>query len=336
MPTYAKRSVPMARSDLLVSLVKAGSSGDHRLMKSTVEAIIAEERSKQHNLLADKLTKAMNGLANGMHHLKLERKEPVYRGRDFIVEIQPRRQLDELVLPDLVSRNCTQLIEEQHRADLLRSHSLEPRHRVLFVGPPGNGKTSLAEAIAEALSLPLFLVRYEQMIGSYLGETANRLKHLFDYVRTTPCVLFFDEFDVLGKERGDANETGEIKRVVSSMLLHVDELPSYAIVIAATNHSELLDRAVWRRFQIRMELPSPTQEQAIEFINNFLSRFNEPAGIKAKEIANQLEADSFSEIELFCLEMMCRQVLAMGERPLKEIITEQMQLWSDRASAKRQ
>ena len=181
----------MARSDLLVSLVKAGSSGDRRLMKSTVESIIAEERSKQHNVLAEKLTKAMNGMGNGAHHLQTVPAEPVPRGRDFIAEIQPQRRLEELVLPDLVRIACNQLIEEHHRADLLRSHSLEPRHRVLLVGPPGNGKTTLAEAVAEALALPLFVVRYELMIGSYLGETAGRLKRLFDYVRTTPCVLFF-------------------------------------------------------------------------------------------------------------------------------------------------
>jgi len=96
------------------------------------------------------------------------------------------------------------------------------------------------------------------MIGSYLGETAARLKRVFDYARTTPCVLFFDEFDAIGKERGDTHETGEIKRVVSSLLMQIDELPSYTIVAAATNHPELLDRAAWRRFQLRLALPRPT------------------------------------------------------------------------------
>ena len=95
---------------------------------------------------------------------------------------------------------------EQHRAGLLRSHNLEPRHRVLLVGPPGNGKTSLAEAIAEALAVQFFVVRYDAIIGSFLGETATRLRRVFDYARTTPCVLFFDEFDAVGKERGDATK----------------------------------------------------------------------------------------------------------------------------------
>ena len=125
------------------------------------------------------------------------------------------------------------------------------------MGPPGNGKTSLAEAIAEALAVPFFVVRYEAMIGSFLGETAARLKRVFDYARTTPCVLFFDEFDAVGKERGDVHETGEIKRVVTSLLMQVDDLPSYTVVVAATNHAELLDRAAWRRFQVRLLL-NPT------------------------------------------------------------------------------
>jgi len=318
----------MARSDLIISLVKAGASGDQRLMKSTIESIIAEELSKQHNVLADKLTKAMEGMGNGIQHLQPVQAEPMHRGRDFIAEIQPMRHLEELVLPELVRSACSQLIEEQHRADLLRSHSIEPRHRVLLVGPPGNGKTSLAEAVAEALALPLFVVRYELMIGSYLGETAARLKRLFDYVRTTPCVLFFDEFDVLGKERGDIHETGEIKRVVSSLLLQIDDLPSYTIIMAATNHAELLDRAVWRRFQIRMELPKPTQKQRAAFVTTFLSRLNEPAGISAETLARRLGPISYSEAEQFCLDLFRRQVLAMGERPLKAILSEQLKIWA--------
>ncbi|MGV2196779.1 AAA family ATPase [Agrobacterium vitis] len=156
------------------------------------------------------------------------------------------------MLPLPVDQSGQQLIEEHMRADVLRTHGYEPRHRVLLSGPPGNGKTSFAEAIAEGLGLPFFVVRYDALIGSYLGETNARLRKFFDYVRTRPSVLFFDEFDSIGKERGDTHETGEIKRVVSFLLMQLDQLPSYVLVIAATNHAELLDRAVWRRFQMRL------------------------------------------------------------------------------------
>jgi len=152
----------------------------------------------------------------------------------LFVDRVPRRRLSDLLLPPVTRDACEALIEEQRRADVLRSHGLEPRHRVLLAGPPGNGKTSLAEAIAEALSLPLLTVRYEAVIGSFLGETAGRLRRVFDFARTTPSVLFFDEFDVIGKERGDIHETGEIKRVVRSLLLQMDDLPSWTIIAAAT------------------------------------------------------------------------------------------------------
>jgi predicted PilT family ATPase len=176
------RGKAMARSDLLIALVKSSASGDRRLMKSAIEAIVADERAKQHNVLADSLIKAMNGLANGVGHVSHASTQEAQhtRGRDFLAETQPQRSLSELVLPDVVKLACSQLIEEQQRADVLRAHSLEPRHRILLVGPPGNGKTTLAEAIAHSLALPFFIVRYELMIGSYLGETASRLKRMFD------------------------------------------------------------------------------------------------------------------------------------------------------------
>jgi SpoVK/Ycf46/Vps4 family AAA+-type ATPase len=259
--------------------------------------------------------------------------EPHYRGRDFISEVVPRRRLDDLILPLLAKQSLLELIEEQQRADLLRAHGLEPRNRVLFVGPPGTGKTTLAETIAEAISVPLFVVRYEAMIGSYLGETASRLKRIIDYAKTTPCVLFFDEFDAIGKERGDVHETGEIKRVVTTLLMQIDELPSYALVAAATNHPELLDRAAWRRFQVRVQLDLPIQKELAKYLENFLVQFEEPTGIAPMALAKALGHVSYADAEQFCLDVRRRQILAAGERSLKQIIADQLRIWTAKSRA---
>lgn len=328
----------MARSDLLVSLVRAGTVGDKRSFRSTAEAIIAEERAKHHNVLADTLTELIhkNGSGtNGSYAMVSVQGDQSPRGREFIAEVTPRRRLDDLILPAVVRRAVEELIEEQHRADLLRAHGLEPRHRLLLVGPPGTGKTTLAEAIAEAAGVPMFVVRYEAMIGSYLGETAARLKRVFDYARTTPCVLFFDEFDAIGKERGDIHETGEIKRVVTSLLMQVDDLPSYTIIAAATNHPELLDRASWRRFQVRLPLPIPDSGALTAYIQAFSERLHEPLGVQPATIARRLGKISYAEAEQFCLDIQRRGVLAMGEKALKTIVAEQLYVWDMRARARK-
>ena len=322
----------MARSDLLISLVKASANGDRQMLHRTVEAMIAEERAKRHNVLAERLESALrlNGNGSGLRAVP-QNSDASPRARHFISEGTPRRTLGDLILPEITERATRQLVEEQQRASVLRSHSLEPRHRILLVGPPGNGKTSLAEAIAEALALPFFTVRYESMIGSFLGETASRLKHVFDYVRTTPCVLFFDEFDAVGKERGDTHETGEIKRVVSSLLMQIDELPSYVVVIAATNHAELLDRAVWRRFELRLSLPAPDEKQLAEFVANLSKRSGIELGTRPQQVAKTLGFISYGEAEQFFLDLARRQVLSMGERSAAEIAKEQLVIWASRA-----
>jgi len=225
---------------------------------------------------------------------------------------------------------CHELIEEQQRKDVLRSYGLEPRHRILLSGPPGNGKTSIAEAIATELLVPLFVVRYEAVIGSFLGETSSRLKKLFDFVRTHQCVLFFDEFDTLGKERGDTHETGEIKRVVSSLLLQIDALPSHVVVITATNHAELLDRAVWRRFQLRLSLPGPTLGQREEWFSRFEDTLGQSLGMSAKTLATRLKVSSYSDLEQFCADVHRRYVLALPTAKLKQIVSERLKQWQRR------
>jgi SpoVK/Ycf46/Vps4 family AAA+-type ATPase len=254
--------------------------------------------------------------------------------KDLIVEETPERSLDSLVLAGDICTQLREFVEEQHRSELLHAHGLSPRHRVLLAGSPGNGKTSVAEALAFELMVPLISVRYESLIGSYLGETSGRLKTLLDYAKTRRCVLFFDEFETLGKERGDTHETGEIKRVVSSLLLQLDDLPDYVVVVAASNHPELLDRAVWRRFQVRLDLPLPTRVQLIAFISSISARSKINFGISPETIAKRLLGLSFSEVEEFCLGVVRRAVLDHKIDNAKSIVLSRLDQLKKRLNPK--
>jgi SpoVK/Ycf46/Vps4 family AAA+-type ATPase len=316
--------IPVARSDLLLNLVKSGVNGERELFTRTVEAIIAEERAKSHHVLADSLAQAAQQHKSPSMSLQVRLKSPT---AELLLERQPDVAFSDLVLPVAVQNVALQLVEEQQRADLLRSYNLEPRSRVLLTGPPGNGKTSLAEAIATALCVPFFVVRYEKIVNSYLGETAKRIEEVFQYARMRQCVLFFDEFDALGKERDDRQESGEIKRVLNSLLLEVDRLPSYVILIAATNHPELLDRAVWRRFHIRTALPLPDKKQILRWFDLLAVRHPELAVTKAKRSSSQLVGASFSELKDLAQDVMRRCVLD-GVTDPDRVFQEQIKLWT--------
>jgi len=318
----------MARADILISMVRSASHGDMVSFRKAVESLVAEERSKKHNILAERLALSLNNSVN-----KNTAVYPNGETGDLVFEINPQKRFDDLIINEQTLKICQELIEEQNRADLLRSYGLEPRSRILLVGPPGNGKTSLAEALATHLMYPLLVIRYENLIGRYLGETASRLQKVFSYVKTRNCVLFFDEFDTIGKERGDTKETGEIKRVVSSLLLQMDSLPSYVVVITASNHPELLDRAVWRRFQLRLELKPPDVKQVECFIELFIKRTGMNFNYSPKNLSQKLFGYSFSEVEEFCTDVVRQAVLTNKQDNARNIVSLKLKQWQSKFGA---
>lgn len=320
----------MARADILVSMIKAAIGGDIVSFRKTVEVLITEERSKKHLVLADRL----DHLLQDPQIMKQGQSPIIQNGaKDLFFETIPQKKMADLILDDEIVSVCRELVEEHQRAELLKSYGLVPRNKVLLAGPPGNGKTSLAEAIAYELMYPLFVIRYDSLIGSYLGETASRLQKVFDIVRTRKCVLFFDEFETLGKERGDTRETGEIKRVVSSLLLQIDRLPSHTVVITASNHPELLDRAVWRRFQLRLELTNPAKKQILMFLKKFEEKTTFCFKQSLSVLADKLGESNFAEVEEFCTDILRQSILKRQQDDPKSIISSRLKSWANRYSA---
>ena len=323
----------MARADLLCDVIKSGLSGDLLTLRKAAEAISAEERANRHEILAEKIEALLKTTHPNTSNRDGNESRPVFLPRDrmtasFSLEKNPEKTFDQLILSESIVKSCHELVEEQMRSDLLHSYGVDPRNKVLLIGPPGNGKTSLAEALANALMVPLHIVKYENIVGSYLGETASRLARLFEFVRTRQCVLFFDEFETLGKERGDEHETGEIKRVVSSLLLQIDAIPSYVVIVAATNHDNLLDTAVWRRFQLKLELVKPTSNELELWLSRFEknNKFKFDVGINS--MAKMLVGKSYAEAEEFALSVYRQYILNQPNANIKNITENQLKLYS--------
>jgi SpoVK/Ycf46/Vps4 family AAA+-type ATPase len=238
-------------------------------------------------------------------------------------------------LPEAVKPLVRSLLDEQARANELRASGLEPRNRLLLVGPPGNGKTSLAEAIAAELGRLFLVVRYDGLIASYLGETAARLRRVFDVAQSMLCVLFFDEMDAIAKERGDANETGEMKRVLTSLLTQIDELPATCLLIAATNHPNMLDEAVWRRFQVQLELPTPYDADIQAYFKEAIAPAGRMPAASIKLLFQALDRASYSDAEELALSVRRRVVLEGKSKTLSAIAQEVRNEWLLRSGPSR-
>lgn len=283
----------MASAKVLRQLIRAGSGGDIAAFKAASKSIIEEERQKQHHLLANDLEQILYGESKPVASSSLPRLLPSLptdkeRGLPLLDIRQSQRSLEELVLSKVALAAMEDVLEEHRRADILRTYGLQPSSKVLFFGPPGCGKTMAAEVIAYELDLPLAIVRIDTLVSSYLGETAANLRKVFDFIEQNAVVALIDEFDALGKERADNNEHGELRRVVNAVLQMMDSYRGKSLLIAATNHEQILDSAVWRRFDDTLEFPLPSAELLPQILQ-----------LKLRGVRREFEADAPELVKMF-------------------------------------
>lgn len=195
-----------------------------------------------------------------------------------------------------VKRTLEQLISERQRDEELIKQGLSPTRSIIFTGPPGVGKTLAARWVARELHRPLLTLDLSAVMSSFLGRTGANVRHVLDYAKSVDGVLLLDELDAIAKRRDDATDVGELKRLVTVLLQEIDDWPPTGLLIAATNHSDLLDPAVWRRFEMRVDFPMPTDESIRLALETFLGGKRASAAWH-DVLAVALRGLSFSDIE---------------------------------------
>lgn len=299
-------------------MVVAFKKGDTSSFHNAVEEYIEEERRRNHPVVARDLERILqNGHGHHLSPLTVRDATSILgelptdkeRGTPLVEIRDDERSLDELVLGDETREIIDRLVGEHRRNEMLHAHGLRASGKVLFCGPPGCGKTAVAGAVAKALYVPLVLVRFDAVISSYLGDTAANLGKVFDFARSRPMVLFFDEFDAIGKRRTDESDHGELKRVVNSFLQMLDGFRGESLIIAATNHEQILDPALWRRFDEIVQFPRPLAEQIEVLLVRRLRQIGVSPAVVLKEQARKLVGMSFADVERIAMDAIKEVVL---------------------------
>lgn len=290
----------MASAEQLKALLKSHIDGDESHFLSVAMQVAAHEAKVGHGKLAEEL-RAMIDSAKASHSSDglIKKPIPISQPRGELASLleasYPKARLSDMILDPTVEDRLKRIIKEQRHIGKIRAHGLRPRRKLLLVGPPGTGKTLTASVLAGELGIPLFLVRLDVLITKYMGETAAKLRQIFEAVRDVRGIYFFDEFDAIGSQRGLPNDVGEIRRVLNSFLQMIEQDDSNSPIIAATNHPEVLDFALFRRFDDVVEYGLPNLPQIVAVLKSRLAGFSQPIR-NWESMAHKGEGLSYAEI----------------------------------------
>jgi len=306
----------MANAEQLKALIRSHADGDDTRFYAIAIQVAAQAARSGHSRFAQELREAVDqakARASATVSARGPKPTPLAQPRGELAGIltvgYPRTRISDMALDDALRERLERVVLEQRQRERIRVHGFAPLRKLLLVGPPGTGKSMTAAALAGELGLPLFTIQLDGLITKFMGETAAKLRLVFDAIQNSRGVYLFDEFDALGGDRGAGNDVGEIRRVLNSFLQFLDLDDSDSLVIGATNHAKLLDRALFRRFDAVIEYKLPSTTVSVRLMRNRLSSMDarEAEWAGAAEVAEGL---SHAEIAHACDQAAKNAILA--------------------------
>ena len=294
----------MAKAEQIKAILKSYIDKDDARFYSVMMQLAATEARNGHGKLAEEIKKLIDD-ARERNMLPTEQKSPIPistpRGElsGLLTVDFPKLRLSDMILPQKTLRRLQRILKEHRHIGTLKNHGLEPRRKLLLIGAPGCGKTMTAAVIAGELGIPHFTVRLDGLITKFLGETAAKLKLIFDSLENARGVYLFDEFDAIGSQRAFLNDVGEIRRVLNSFLMLIERDNSNSLIIAATNHPQSLDFALYRRFDDIIEYTLPEKEQITQFLKGRLSSLKD-SRLDFSKISEQATGLSYADLASVC------------------------------------
>jgi AAA+ superfamily predicted ATPase len=304
----------MAKADQIKALIESHAQRDDTRFYAVAMQVAAQAARNGHGRLAVELRQLVDEAKVRSTRPRVgAAPTPIARPRGelagLISAAYPKTLLTEMALEPNLAERLERVLREQRSRDEIRSHGFAPLRKLLLVGPPGTGKSMTAAALAGELSVPLFSIRLDGLITKFMGETAAKLRLVFDAIESTRGVYLFDEFDALGAARETPNDVGEIRRVLGSFLQFLEQDDSDSLIVCATNHRQLLDAALFRRFDSVLEYVSPTREVAVKIMRSRLAIFDTGA-VDWDVVAAGSEGLSHAEITHACEQAAKHSILA--------------------------
>lgn len=325
----------MARADLVRRLVASFARADDAAFRRAVAEIVADERRAGHQAVATALERELGESRPGVDQAPTLRPIPKARDDRALVTVAKARydEADLVLRPDIRDL-LHEVAREQRRRTLLQDHGVRPRSRLLFVGPPGTGKSASAEALAAELSVPVARASLTAITSSFLGDTSRNLEAVVHFAQSTPCLLLIDEVDVLGQERGRSDDHGELRRVAATLLQLLEEQPGESVLVATSNHPASLDSAMWRRFDdvVSFDLPDfAARRELLDLRLRSMSGHPVPS-----PWAHQLEGSSAADVELVAREAIRHALLEDRQRVIDDDLDHALRRFDERRRTMRQ
>lgn len=317
----------MARSDQVKALLRAYAGDNREHFFAVAMQMAADEAHRGHTKLAaelrDLVDAAKVGKKPGLSTIRSkvgQRPIPLAQPKGELSELltvqYPHEHLQQMVLSEPVRSKLTRVLREQRHHEQLNAHGMSPRRKLLFTGPPGTGKTMTAAAVAGELRLPLFTARFDSLITKFMGESASKLRLVFEALKTTRGVYFFDEFDSLGLQRGSQHDVAEMRRTLNMFLQLIEQDVSNSLLIAATNHGKDLDTALFRRFDDIIKYEAPDERQIEALLENSLGVFGTP-DFDFRSLALAGKGQSHADIVKACLDAL-KDAIMEGQKTVSE------------------